>query len=414
MKEGQADKIRSYVYALENHLARVDGVIGDANAPKYFYHNDHLGSIKAVTNQTGQVVFQADYHAFGQRFGETGSFEELHSYTGKELDPDTGLYYFNARWYDAETGRFTTEDPIQDVLVTLLSDSYKRYIDEKNKEELNKNRFNKKMDLGYFYAYLVDPKVRAFSMIDKLDLFTYCRNNPITNTDPTGLWTASINVSGNAAFLGRLGVSVSAISIDGQGNLGIGISVNAGSGSPTLNAGGSFTFTTANSLGDLNGPGEAHAGQSFGLGPGVSVEGVIGKDNAYFGFTVGVGGYLEFAYEGHMDWSLFCQYFYVNMPWLYNEVKQYVFDQLRANWDKLTPEQQKLLLDNLGVDSINDLPYTTHSIIYVSNGSGKYLGVRFDEIYNYDTAPKSGGPSGPNAPNNPGSWGDPSSVAGLC
>lgn len=35
-------------------------------------------------------------------------------YTGKEIDPDTGLYYFNARWYDPDLGRFITEDPIKD------------------------------------------------------------------------------------------------------------------------------------------------------------------------------------------------------------------------------------------------------------------------------------------------------------
>jgi RHS repeat-associated protein len=35
-------------------------------------------------------------------------------YTGKDVDPDTGLYYFNARWHDAGTGRFISEDPILD------------------------------------------------------------------------------------------------------------------------------------------------------------------------------------------------------------------------------------------------------------------------------------------------------------
>jgi len=30
------------------------------------------------------------------------------------LDEATGLYYFNARWYDPQMGRFTTEDPIRD------------------------------------------------------------------------------------------------------------------------------------------------------------------------------------------------------------------------------------------------------------------------------------------------------------
>ncbi len=35
-------------------------------------------------------------------------------YTGKDLDEDTGLYYYNARWYDADTGRFISEDPARD------------------------------------------------------------------------------------------------------------------------------------------------------------------------------------------------------------------------------------------------------------------------------------------------------------
>jgi RHS repeat-associated protein len=33
-------------------------------------------------------------------------------YTSKSLDPDTGLHYFNARWYDSDLGRFITEDPL--------------------------------------------------------------------------------------------------------------------------------------------------------------------------------------------------------------------------------------------------------------------------------------------------------------
>ena len=37
-------------------------------------------------------------------------------YTGKQLDPDTGFYYSNARWYNADLGRFITEDPIKDGL----------------------------------------------------------------------------------------------------------------------------------------------------------------------------------------------------------------------------------------------------------------------------------------------------------
>jgi hypothetical protein len=80
-------KIRSYVYAVGKHLARVDVVLSDPEATVYFYHTDHLGSVRAVTNIEGKVVWNADYLAFGTRFGETGSdFEEGHGFTGKEYE----------------------------------------------------------------------------------------------------------------------------------------------------------------------------------------------------------------------------------------------------------------------------------------------------------------------------------------
>ena len=110
-KRISAGKAKSYVYALGKYLARVDGVIGDSEAKKYFYHTDHVGSIRVITDQAGKVVYNADYLAFGNQFVKDGDFEELHGFTGKEYDPDIGLYYFNARWYDPDLGRFISEDP---------------------------------------------------------------------------------------------------------------------------------------------------------------------------------------------------------------------------------------------------------------------------------------------------------------
>ena len=62
--------------------------------------------------QVGKVVYNADYLAFGSQYTKDSDFEELHGFTGKEYDPDIGLYYFNARWYDPDTGRFLSEDPV--------------------------------------------------------------------------------------------------------------------------------------------------------------------------------------------------------------------------------------------------------------------------------------------------------------
>ena len=78
----------------------------------YFYHNDHLGSPLAMTDMQGNVVWRRVYQPFGQEIdpgGETAS--NTHKYTGKEYDPETGLYYYGARYYDPVVGRFLTVDP---------------------------------------------------------------------------------------------------------------------------------------------------------------------------------------------------------------------------------------------------------------------------------------------------------------
>jgi RHS repeat-associated protein len=135
-KKLKSGKIKSYIYALGRHLARVDGVIGDTAAKVYYYHTDHIGSIRKITDQQGQEVWNADYAAFGTQEHRNGSIDELHSFTGKELDQDTGLYYYNARWYDSELGRFISEDPA------------------------------------------TDP--------NNPNLYSYCGNNPVVRVDPSG------------------------------------------------------------------------------------------------------------------------------------------------------------------------------------------------------------------------------------
>jgi len=80
----------------------------------YYHHADHLGTTELVTDEGGQVVWNGSYEAFGSLSRSNGSIAFTPSYTGKQVDEDTGLYYFNARWYDAELGRFVSEDPARE------------------------------------------------------------------------------------------------------------------------------------------------------------------------------------------------------------------------------------------------------------------------------------------------------------
>jgi len=83
------------------------------NGENYFYHTDGLGSITALTDQSGATVQRYEYDSFGEIISVSDpSFIQPYTYTAREYDPETGLYYYRARYYDAEIGRFMSEDPI--------------------------------------------------------------------------------------------------------------------------------------------------------------------------------------------------------------------------------------------------------------------------------------------------------------
>ena len=110
---------RQFVY-LEARLfaveeGRLDGAGGAAGpAERRYLHTDHLGSVTAVTDEAGGLVWAAGWTPFGATDDPQKMGERWALFTGKQFDPDVGLYYFNARWYDPETGRFISEDPAKD------------------------------------------------------------------------------------------------------------------------------------------------------------------------------------------------------------------------------------------------------------------------------------------------------------
>lgn len=79
-------------------------------AAVHYFVQDHLGSTRALTNASGSVVASLAYDSFGNVVA--GSAPTRYTYTGREIDPDIGLYYYRARWYDPQVGRFISEDPI--------------------------------------------------------------------------------------------------------------------------------------------------------------------------------------------------------------------------------------------------------------------------------------------------------------
>jgi RHS repeat-associated protein len=102
----------------------IGGIISrDNNGTKLFYHYDRLGNVMAVTDSNGNPYAVYTMEAFGNVFQvgtSTGYYSsqsdpQPYHLTTKEYDPDTQLYYFNARWYDPVPGRFTprAEVPVE-------------------------------------------------------------------------------------------------------------------------------------------------------------------------------------------------------------------------------------------------------------------------------------------------------------
>ena len=79
----------------------------------YYYHPDGLGSITSLTNGSGQLVNSYVYDSFGNLSASTGTITNPFQYTAREFDSETGLYYYRARYYDPNVGRFRSEDPMR-------------------------------------------------------------------------------------------------------------------------------------------------------------------------------------------------------------------------------------------------------------------------------------------------------------
>jgi len=79
-----------------------------------YYHSDHLGSSSLMTDQNGTLVRQQyGYRAFGsERFSLNILPSFTSRFTGQPYDAETGLYYFQSRYYDPELGRFIQPDTI--------------------------------------------------------------------------------------------------------------------------------------------------------------------------------------------------------------------------------------------------------------------------------------------------------------
>jgi RHS repeat-associated protein len=142
--DGSDNLLRKFVYGpgIDEPICMVD--VADSNAV-YYYHFDGLGSVAALSDVNKVIVERYSYDVFGApTIYDVNSSEISQSaignpymFTARRADDETALYYYRARYYAFDIGRFLQTDPI-----------------------------------GYY---------------DGLNMYSYCGNNPVSWNDPLGL-----------------------------------------------------------------------------------------------------------------------------------------------------------------------------------------------------------------------------------
>lgn len=134
--DGNNNLLRKYVYGpgIDQPICMIDV---EHSSATHYYHFDALGSVVGLSNVSGNIAEVYEYSAYGQVGASDPNHLNLFMFTGREFDKESGLYYYRARFYSPEVGRFLQNDPV-----------------------------------GYQAG---------------MNLYRYCRNNPVNLTDPFGL-----------------------------------------------------------------------------------------------------------------------------------------------------------------------------------------------------------------------------------
>ncbi len=140
--------------------------VGYENVNTFYYHTDHLGSSQVVSDYEGKEYERNEYTPYGELWVEKESDTRgllAFKFTGKELDSETGLYSYGARYLNPRTSRWVSPDPAMgDYLpVAPVNDDARKH---------NGNL----------------PGMGGVFNLVNLGVYHYGGNNPLKLIDPTG------------------------------------------------------------------------------------------------------------------------------------------------------------------------------------------------------------------------------------
>ena len=136
----------------------------------YYYSYNLQGDIIALLNNAGTVVAEYNYTAYGKPIGAVTEIGNLNPfrYRGYYYDDETGFYYLQSRYYDPTNARFINADAADYIGATGTPLSF--------------------------------------------NLFLYCENDPVNNTDPSGnFWVRAASAVAGAALFGTIAYLISSL-----------------------------------------------------------------------------------------------------------------------------------------------------------------------------------------------------------
>ncbi|MGE1156580.1 RNase A-like domain-containing protein, partial [Pseudomonas kitaguniensis] len=113
--EHHADRHRSYIYEPDSFrpLALLEG-FGPSESKAFHYQLDHLGTPQELTAPDGEIVWCAHYRAYGQVARlDINKVDNPLRFQGQYFDQESGLHYNHHRYYNPDSGRYLTPDPVK-------------------------------------------------------------------------------------------------------------------------------------------------------------------------------------------------------------------------------------------------------------------------------------------------------------
>ena len=195
--------------------------IANRGGNNYFYLKDGLGSVVAIADSTGNVVQHYAYDAWGNIKQNTGSFAFSGSalvndftYTGREYDNESGLYYYRSRTYDPAIGRFLQKDPLQGKLDDPQTGNHYSYA---GNSPVNRTDPSGEEDLVEYSAILNGPTDKAAAAF-----IGFFQGFGVTNLEFVGQYLGLVNTGLSASQLDAEALALTEAAVTNiEGDLGI-------------------------------------------------------------------------------------------------------------------------------------------------------------------------------------------------